>query len=117
MICRILSISALLGLAACQTAPQPAVLTDGTSETMAAVTGVLAGAMNRAQVELGPGDLTQASVISVLPPKPGPLEGNSTALPAVFDLVLLDGDCYVQSRQNGELYLLIGVECRSAGAR
>ncbi|ABI78157.1 putative lipoprotein [Hyphomonas neptunium ATCC 15444] len=110
---RILSVSALAGLAACQTAPQPAILTDPSPETVAAVTGVLAAAVDRAEIQLGPGDLTRDSVISVLPPRPGPMEGNSPAVPTIFDIVLMDGDCYVQERASGELFPLTGITCRS----
>lgn len=113
---RILSVSLLAGLAACETAPQPAVLIDTSPETMAAVTGVLAAAMDRAQIELGAGDLTKDSVISVLPPRPGPLEGSSPAVPTLFDILLLDGDCYVQERASGEMFPLTGIECRPAEA-
>ncbi|PKP80807.1 MAG: hypothetical protein CVT79_13585 [Alphaproteobacteria bacterium HGW-Alphaproteobacteria-18] len=111
MKCRILSMSLLAGLAACQTAPQPATLADSSPETMAAVTGVLAVAVDRAKIQIGPGDLTRDSFVSVLPPVPGPHEGNSPAMPTVFDIVLMDGDCYVQERVSGEMFLLSGVAC------
>lgn len=114
MKCRILSVSLIAGLAACQTTPQPAVLLDASPETLAAVSGVLAAAIDRARIELGPEDPTRDTFVSVLPPPPGPLEGNSPALPVVFDIVLMDGDCYVQKRDSGEMYPLNGVECRSA---
>jgi hypothetical protein len=113
---RILSVSLLAGLSACQGTPKPAVLTNASPETMEIVTGVLAAAVDRAQIELGAGDLTQDTFVSVLPPPPGPLEGNSPALPAVFDIILMDGDCYVQDRATGTMYPLNGVECRSASA-
>lgn len=113
---RILSVSLLAGLAACQTAPSPAVLTDASPETMATVTSVLAAAVGRAQIELGAGDPTREAVISVLPRRPGPMEGNSPAVPALFDIVLMDGDCYVQERATGEMFFLTGIECRSAPA-
>lgn len=113
---RILSVSALAGLAACQSVPKPAVLTDTSPETVAAVTQALADAVGRAQVELGPVDFATDTSVSVLPPRPGPLEGNSTAVPEVFDIRLMDGDCYVQDRASGELYPLTGVTCRSVAA-
>lgn len=113
---RILSVSLLVGVSACQGTPKPAVLTDASPETMATVTGVLAAAVDRAQIELGAGDPTRDTFVSVLPPPPGPMEGNSPALPAVFDIILMDGDCYVQDRTTGTMYPLTGVECRSASA-
>ena len=113
---RILSVSAFAGLAACQSSPQPATLTDASPETVAAVTGVLAAAVDRAEIQLGPGDMTTDSVISVLPPRPGPLEGNSPAVPTIFDIVLMDGDCYVQERESGEMFPLTGIGCKSVSA-
>lgn len=111
---RILSISAFAGLAACQSAPEPAILDDVSPETISVVTGVLAAAVDRAQIQLGPGDLTRDSVISVLPPRPGPQEGSSTAMPTIFDIVLMDGDCYVQERESGEMFPLNGITCSPA---
>ena len=113
---RVLSISMLAGIAACQSSPQPATLTDASPETLSVLTGVLAAAVDRAQIQLGPGDLTKESVISVLPPRPGPLEGNSPAMPTIFDIVLVDGDCYVRERQSGEMFPLTGIACTPAGA-
>lgn len=113
---RILSVSLLAGAAACQSSPQPATLTEASPETMSALTGVLAAAVDRAQIQLGPGDPTRDTVISVLPPNPGPLEGNSPAMPTVFDIVLMDGQCYVQERQSGEMFLLTGIACTPAEA-
>lgn len=113
---RILSVSLLTGLSACQQAPSPAVLVDTSPETMAIVTSVLAAAVDRAQIELGPGDPAREPVITVLPPRPGPREGSSPAMPTHFDIVLMDGDCYVQERETGEMFFLTGIECRSASA-
>lgn len=106
--------SALVGLAACQTAPaaEPALLVEATPEAMAVITDTLASAVDRAQVQLGPVDLTRNPAISVLPPPPGQYEGHSPAMPALFDLVTQDGDCFLQARQGGELYPLPGIACR-----
>lgn len=108
---RILSASMLAGIAACQSSPQPATLSDASPETISVLTGVLAAAVDRAQIQIGPGDLTRDSVISVLPPNPGPLESNNPAMPTIFDIVLMDGDCYVRERQSGEMFPLTGIAC------
>lgn len=113
---RILTVSMLAGVGACQSSPQPATLVDASPETLSALTGVLAAAVDRAQVQLGPGDLTKESVISVLPPRPGPLEGNSPAMPTIFDIVLVEGECFVQERQSGERFPLTGIACTPAAA-
>jgi len=109
----VLAMSAI-GMSACQSAAQetPAVLVSADAETLARVRSVLAGAMNRSSVELGPGDLTQTSTISVLPPGLGPLEGRSTVVPAQFSLVLRGGRCLARRQDTGEAFDLAGVACR-----
>lgn len=109
--------SALIGLAACQTAPaaEPALLVEATPEAMAVVTETLAGAVDRARIELGPVDLTRDPAIPVLPPPLGEHESHSPAVPEMFDLVTEDGACFVRSRESGELYPLPGITCRPLG--
>lgn len=104
-------LSALVPLAACQSDPQLATLTDGSPETIEALSLVLASAAGRARVQLGPGDVTKQPTVSVLPPPPGPLEGNSPAMPALFDIVLMDGDCYLRAQDGEEMFLLTGLGC------
>lgn len=114
---RTLISSAAFGLAAlqsgCQTAqgPQPALLHEASPEAMAQVTGVLAEAVGRAHIELGPHDLTADPAIPVLPPPLGPHETNSPATPLFFELVLQDGACFLRARSSGELYALPGLDC------
>jgi hypothetical protein len=108
---RLLILAALAPLAACQSEPQLATLTDNTPETIATLTGVLASAVGRAKVQLGPLDVLAQPVVSVLPPPAGPLEGNSPAMPVLFDIVLFDGDCYVRAQESAELFLLAGLGC------
>lgn len=108
----------LLGslLCACQSsgAQTPAVLAAADAQTMAAVKSVLAEAMDRAGVELGPGNPTQTSTISVLPPPLSPHEDRSTASPTQFDIVLKGSNCFVIRRDTGEEFELKGVSCRPA---
>lgn len=104
----------LAPLAGCEAEPQLATLSDASPETVEALTFVLASAVGRANVELGPGDLTRQPMVSVLPPRPGPMEGNSTAMPALFDIVLLDGDCYARAHSDGVLHVLPGLTCVAA---
>ncbi len=105
----------IVSLAACQTSSEPrlARLETATPESRAALTRVLAQAVGRAEVQLGPLDLTRQPVISVLPPPLGPLEGASTALPEIFELVMIDRDCYVRRRRDGALFALPGLSCRA----
>jgi len=100
---------------ACQTnaATTPGVLTTTDAQAMEKLQSVLADAMNVARVELGPGDLTSQSTISVLPPRLGPGEDRSVAMPVLFDIVLKGGRCFVVRRETGREYALEGVSCRA----
>ena len=104
------------GLFACQSvgAATPATLANADAETLSRVKTTLARAVNRARVELGPGDFTQSSVIPVLPPPLSANEDRSPATPVIFDIVMEDGECFLVRRDTGEAFVLEGVECRSA---
>lgn len=104
----------LLCLTACQTVAGTASATVDLSDpaTRAAVTSALASAVGRARVELGPTNSPQTSSISVLPPRPGPYETNSTARPIHFDLIWHDGHCVAVRRDTGTPYDLPGVRCQ-----
>jgi len=99
--------------AGCQTVePQrPAVLAAGDAENLSGLRAALARAMNRALVELGPGDPTESPTVSVLPPPLGPHEDRSVALPTAFDLVLRGDACFAVRRDTGEVFELAGVRC------
>ncbi len=89
-----------------------AVLVTADSQTMAAVKSVLARAMNTASVDIGPGDLTKTSVISVLPPRPGLHEDRSTVMPTLFDIIIKGSTCFVVRRDTGDEHVLSGIACR-----
>jgi len=115
---RLLAAAGALGLAACQTtgAPQPASLTQATPQAIDALKSVLAEAMGRTRIDLGPGDLTRETVVTVLPLPIGPHEGNSVSMPTRFD-VLIDGrGCYLRREGSDALLELRGVSCRAAAA-
>jgi hypothetical protein len=100
---------------ACQTAAAaPAVLTRADDATMDRLKTALAKAVGRPQIELGPGDPTQTSVLSVLPPRPGPLEDRSLAKPTIFRLEIAGKDCTAIREDTGARVPLVGVECRAA---
>ncbi len=101
-------------MASCQTpnAPAAAVLENADHGTMAALHAALASAVGRAQVEIGPGDLTQSSTIAVLPPPLGPGEDRSLATPDYFDLMWVDGKCVLVAQETGAQFALDGVSCR-----
>lgn len=103
-----------LFIGACQMASTatPARLTDNAPETMAALKAGLAEAMGKAKIDLGAGDLTQQSRISVLPPRLGPHEGASAAMPVQFDLMMDAETCFVIREDTGERFDLPGVTCR-----
>ncbi len=82
---------------------------------MTELKSVLAKAMNTASVDIGPGDLTKTSTISVLPPRLGPHEQRSPVKPTQFDIILKGSGCFVVRRDTGEEYELRGVSCRAVG--
>jgi len=104
----------MAALAACDQEPVAAVLADASDETMSRLRATLASALDRSSVTLGAGDVTAVPEVSVLPPAVTPLEGNSPALPIVFDILLQNGDCYVRRRGTGELVPLTDVACNPA---
>lgn len=103
-------------LAACQTtaavALRPAVLVDATPEALRQLDRTLAAATGRGRIKRGPGDVTKEPAIAVLPPPPGPYEGNSPAMPVYFDLVTDGKGCFVRDRSSGKTHVLRGVSCR-----
>ena len=106
----------LVFAAACQTtgATEDAVLASSDSDTIAVLQSTLAAAMNVASVQLGPEDPTQTSMISVLPPRPGPQEDRSLAQPTQFRIILKNGRCHVMRVDTGAMYELVGIRCLSA---
>ncbi len=98
---------------ACQMtdAPVPAVLADDDAQTLAALRSALSKAVGRARIELGAGDPTRLSTVSVLPPRPVAPDDRSPAMPDLFDLVIRDGSCYAVHRDTGDTYELEGVAC------
>ena len=101
-----------LTLAACQTlaASQPATVDLSDPRTRSAVRAVLAKAVGNARAELGASD-GRTSVITVLPPPPGPYEDRSTAMPIRFDVMRQGGRCVAIRHDTGQAYDLRGVSC------
>lgn len=92
----------------------PAVLTRADEAAMVRLKAALAKEMGRSPVELGPGDPTQSSVVSVLPLPPGPLEDRSLAKPTIFRLEIESGACILVREDTGARTALEGIECRAA---
>jgi hypothetical protein len=105
-----------ISLSACQTlaGAQAARVDLSDPATRTAVTSVLADAVGRAQVELGPTDSSETAIITVLPPPPGPLETHATAIPIRFDIVRRGGACFAVRHDTGKAYALAGIVCRPA---
>jgi hypothetical protein len=110
----VLVLAAVLA-SACQSASAsvPAVLMHADEGTMHRLKSTLAKAVGRAQVELGPGDPTQSSVLSVLPVPPGPLEDRSLAKPLLFRLEIVGATCSLVREESGARITLEGVDCRA----
>lgn len=105
-----------LCVGACQTvgsaAVQPAVLLEGQASALETVKQTLVELTQQGRITLGPGDLTRKSLISVLPPPPGPYEGNSPSMPTYFELVTDGERCYLRERGKDALHQLPGVSCK-----
>lgn len=116
MVTRILiPLIAALAVSACQHNPGsvPAVLADDSAETLSALKAGLATALNRAHIELGAGDPTSVSRVSVLPPRPTNLETRSPAMPEMFDLFIHNGRCYAVRDGTETEITLPDVPCRA----
>jgi hypothetical protein len=94
--------------------PVPAVLTKADPPAMERLKATLAKAMGRASVDLGPGDPTQTSTISVLPPPLAPQDDRSLAKPTIFRLEIEGGACTLVREDNGARIPLDGVACKAA---
>lgn len=105
---------AALGLAGCQTmtAPRPAVLVSDDAASMALLKDAISEHLGRAKVELGAGDLTAQSMISVLPPRVTAIEGNSVAMPRTLELRVRDTDCYIYDEAERRATMVRDLKCR-----
>ena len=112
----VVAAAAAAGLSACRTpnapALRPALLADASPATLQTLDRVLFEATRTGPAKRGPGDPTRDSVVTVLPPPPGPYEGNSPAMPRYFDIVTDGSACYLRDRKTGEDHRLPGVACR-----
>lgn len=106
--------AAMAVLGGCQTSAEmtPAVLVSDDEASMQALKTALGEAVGRANVELGAGDPTKVSRVSVLPPPLGPLETRSVAKPAWFQIMMAGGDCMVMDVESGETHALKGGPCQ-----
>jgi len=105
----------VLTLGACQHSvePVPAVLADGSAETLEAVKTEMAEALGKASVTLGAGDLTKSSILVIAPPPLGPHETRSTAAPIRYDLQMHGEICYAVREETDEMIELTNVPCRA----
>ena len=101
-------------LASCQSASvnKPAVLERVDDESVARLKITIAAAMGKERIDFGAMDLATSSEIPVLPPRPGPFEGSSPAIPTYFDLVISSGQCLVIKRSTGEVFEAEGIRCK-----
>ena len=106
---------ALAGLAGCQTPPPsgPAVLASLEEPALETLRQTLATAVGRPNARLGMTDAT-SSVVSLLPPAPTVLEGNSPAMPVLFDLSFEGGACLAVLRDGDVRVRLPDGTCKTA---
>lgn len=113
MRCGLIAAASLL--ANCQSTsaePQPAVLEKADHETLARMKTTIATAMGKGRIDFGAIDLENSPQIPVLPPRPGPFEGQSLAIPTYFDLAIQNGRCVVVRRQTGEVIAVPEASCK-----
>ena len=108
-------ILSILTVGACQHSvePVPAVLADGSAETLEAVKSEMAAALGRGNVTLGAGDLTKTSTLVIAPPPLGPHETRSTAVPLRYTPQLHGEVCYAVREESNEMLGLTNVSCRA----
>ena len=109
---------------ACQTtagaAPVPAVLETADQDNLMLLKSALARAVNRPTIDLGVDDLTQSSIVSVLPkrsfvPAGAPQnQAGNFSLPIRFTLMMEGTYCYAVKDGADEKIMLSGVKCRPA---
>ena len=105
-----------LVLGACQhtVTTSPATLADSSADTLSALKSALGGAINRANIELGVGDMTETSTVTVLPPRLTEHETRSPATPIVFDLFVKNGACIAVQQGTDMEVPLPDVPCKPA---
>jgi hypothetical protein len=104
---------ALLAMSACastQTAV-PARLASSDAAAQTQLRQVLARAMGKQQVTLGPEPLATTTFVSVLPMTLGTYETRSLSLPEVFDIRKQANTCTVVRRSTGQIYSLANLRC------
>lgn len=82
--------------------PVPAALRDLTADEQgqarALIAEALARDMGRARVDIGGDDLSGATTITVLPPRPTDLEGRGLAMPTIYEVIRWGDRCYLSRR-------------------
>jgi len=95
---------------------QPAKLADTSDEALVKLSASVAEALGEGQVKLGPIDKGQATVLSILPPRSTPLEGNNPALPRSFQIYAQRGGCWLLETATSEYYQLKDMNCELINA-
>ena len=95
----------------------PARLTAISAITMERVTTTLQQALGIQRIDLGPENLSDSTIVSVLPPPLGPYETRSMAQPEVFDIVKRGNACLLVRRTTGMSYPMSGVSCMAIAAQ
>ena len=115
MIKQIAILFTIVSIGACQhhAQPVPAVLSDGSEATQNLLKSEMSAALERAQVRLGAGDLTETSVFVILPPPLGPNETNSPVVPERYRLEIQGETCFAVAEKTGSRIELQDVPCRA----
>lgn len=87
-------LAVLVGACQHNSSAVPATLADDTPATLEALKAGLGEAIDQAKIELGVGDMTASSIVTVLPPRLTEHETRSPATPLVFNIFVQDGACF-----------------------
>lgn len=115
MIRKLSALLAIISVGACQhhAQPRPAVLSDGSEQTLSQLRAELATALDRSNVRLGAGDLTQSPVFAIVPPPLGANETRSTATPERYRLEVQGETCFAVHESSETRIELQSVPCRA----
>ena len=90
---------------------QPAKLVDTSDGGLEELSSSVAEALGVRKVTLGAIDKDEATVVSILPPRSTPLEGNNPTLPRSFQVYSQRGGCWLQEISTSEYYQLKDINC------
>ena len=117
---RLCMIAGLMGLGGCSTMahadPQPAILVNPSTDTLAELTNTVSKALNGRPVHLSSDSLTRDNRLIVERATHmrggNPIMGRKIEKPDHFYLMSTGTDCFLKHQQSGEIYMLKTAQCK-----